>query len=129
VVDGQENPPGVVYFEKLAEVQKYYSLTGHVNEPVVLLMSRTVFTKLPGDVQTTIMTAAKRVSLWQRVESQRDNDELLKKIAAAGMQVNPVPDATLGEFRKVAHKIYGEALPDLGAKGKELVDLGLALNR
>ena len=37
VVDGQENPPGVVYFEKLAEVQKYYSLTGHVNEPVTLL--------------------------------------------------------------------------------------------
>ena len=60
VVDGQENPPGVVYFEKLAEVQKYYSLTGHVNEPVVLLMSRTVFTKLPGDVQTTIVTAAGR---------------------------------------------------------------------
>ena len=45
------------------------------------------------------------------------------------MQVNPVPDATLGEFRKVAHKIYGEAVPDLGAKGKDLVDLGLALNR
>jgi TRAP-type C4-dicarboxylate transport system substrate-binding protein len=75
------------------------------------------------------MTAARQASLWQRVESQRDNDELLKKIAAAGMQVNPVPDTTLGELRKVAHKIYGEAVPDLGAKGKELVDLGLALNR
>jgi len=32
VVDGQENPPGVVFFEKLPEVQKYYSLTQHVNE-------------------------------------------------------------------------------------------------
>jgi tripartite ATP-independent transporter DctP family solute receptor len=129
VVDGQENPPGVVYFEKLAEVQKYYSLTGHVNEPVVLLMSRTVFTRLPGGGQATIMAAARQASLWQRAESQKDNDELLKKIAAAGMQVNPVPDATLGEFRKVAQKIYGEAMPDLGAKGKELVDLGLALNK
>jgi len=26
VVDGQENPPGIVFFEKLPEVQKYYSL-------------------------------------------------------------------------------------------------------
>jgi tripartite ATP-independent transporter DctP family solute receptor len=129
VVDGQENPPGVVYFEKLAEVQKYYSLTGHVNEPVSLLMSRGVFAKLPGDLQATIMAAAKQAALWQRVESQKDNDELLKKIAAAGMQVNPVPDATLAELRKVAQKIYSEAIPDLGPRGKELVDLGIALNK
>lgn len=129
VVDGQENPPGVVYFEKLAEVQKYYSLTGHVNEPVTLLVSRSVFTKLPGDVQTTIMTAARQASLWQRAESQKDNDELLKKIAAAGMQVNSVPDTTLVELRKVAQKIYSEAIPDLGPRGKELVELGIALNK
>jgi TRAP-type transport system periplasmic protein len=129
VVDGQENPPGVVYFEKLAEVQKYYSLTGHVNEPVSLLMSRAVFTKLPGDIQAAITTAAKQAALWERAESQKDNDELLKKITAAGMQVNPVPDATLAEFRKVAQKIYSEAIPDLGPKGKELIDLGLALNK
>ena len=129
VVDGQENPPGVVYFEKLAEVQKYYSLTAHVNEPVVLLMSRAVLTKLPGDVQAAIMTSAKQASVWQRAESQKDNDELLKKIAASGMQVNPVSDTTLADLRKVAQKIYSEAIPDLGAKGKELVDLGLALNK
>ena len=118
-----------MYFEKLAEVQKYYSLTGHVNEPVSLLMSRAVFAKLPGDLQATIMAAAKQAALWQRVESQKDNDELLKKIAAAGMQVNPVPDATLAELRKVAQKIYSEAIPDLGPRGKELVDLGIALNK
>jgi len=129
VVDGQENPPGVVFFEKLAEVQKYYSLTAHVNEPVTLLMSRAVFTKLPADVQAAISSAARQASLWQRAESQKDNDELLKKIAAGGMQVNAVPEATLVDLRKVAQKIYGEAVPDLGPKGKELVDLGLALNK
>jgi tripartite ATP-independent transporter DctP family solute receptor len=129
VVDGQENPPGVVYFEKLAEVQKFYSLTGHVNEPVNVLMSRAVFTKLPADLQAAILTAAKQAALWQRVESQRDNDELLRKIAAAGMQVNAVPEATLAEFRKVAQRIYSEAVPDLGPRGKELVDIGVALNK
>ncbi len=129
VVDGQENPPGVVYFEKLAEVQKYYSLTGHVNEPVVLLMSRAVFTKLPGDMQAVVLAAGKQAALWQRGESQKDNDEMLKKIAAAGMQVNQVPEATLAELRRVAQKMYSEAIPDLGPKGKELVDLAVALNK
>jgi len=129
VVDGQENPPGVVYFEKLPEVQKYYSLTGHVNEPVNVLMSPAVFTKLPADLQVAIMTAAKQAALWQRIESQKDNDEMLKKLAGAGMQVNTVPETTLAELRKIAQKIYSEAVPDLGPRGKELVDLGVALNR
>ncbi len=129
VVDGQENPPGVVYFEKLPEVQKYYSLTKHVNEPGNVLMSRVVFAKLPADVQAAIMTAAKQATAWERAESERDNEELLKKLAAAGMQVNPVPEPTLIEFRRVAQKIYSEAVPDLGPRGKELVDLGTTLNK
>lgn len=129
VVDGQENPPGVVYFEKLPEIQKYYSLTGHVNEPVNLLMSRAVFTRLPADVQSAVMTAARQAAVWQRAESQKDNDELLTKLSAAGMQVNTVPDPTLAELRKIAQKIYAEAIPDLGSKGKELVEIGMALNK
>jgi hypothetical protein len=40
-----------------------------------------------------------------------------------------VPEGTLVELRKVAQKIYVEAVPDLGPKGKELVDLGMALNK
>jgi tripartite ATP-independent transporter DctP family solute receptor len=129
VVDGQENPPGVVYFEKLPEVQKFYSLTSHVNEPGNVLMSRAVYAKLPADVQAAIMGAARQATEWERAESQKDNDELLRKIAAAGMQVNAVPEGTLNEFRAVARRIHTEALPDLGPKGKELVDLGAALNR
>jgi tripartite ATP-independent transporter DctP family solute receptor len=129
VVDGQENPPGIVYFEKLAEVQKYYSLTQHVNEPGNVLMSRAVYAKLPAALQAAVMTAAREAALWERTASQKDNDELLKKIAAAGMQVNLVPESTIAEFRAVARKIYSEAIPDLGPKGKELVDLGVALNK
>ena len=62
VVDGQENPPGVVYFEKLPEVQKYYSLTKHVNEPGNVLMSRAVFAKLPPDLQTAVLNAARKTA-------------------------------------------------------------------
>ena len=129
VVDGQENPPGIVFFEKLADVQKYYSLTKHVNEPGNVLMSRAAYEKLPADIQKAIVSAAKKATAFERAESQRDNDELLKKIEAAGMQVNAVPETTIAELRKVAHGLYGQALADLGPKGKELVDIGTALNR
>ena len=129
VVDGQENPPGVVFFEKLPDVQKYYSLTQHVNEAGNVLMSVASWAKLPADVQTAIMTAARQTTTWERAESQRDNEEILKKLAATGMQVNVVAEPTLAEFRKVAQRIYTEAIPDLGPKGKQLVDLGVSLNK
>jgi TRAP-type C4-dicarboxylate transport system substrate-binding protein len=129
VVDGQENPPGIVFFEKLADVQKYYSLTRHVNEPGNVLMSRAVWDKLPGDIQNAIASAAKKATAFERAESQRDNDEMLKKIEAAGMKVNPVSEEKLAELRKVAHGLYAQALADLGPKGKELVDIGVTLNR
>jgi hypothetical protein len=45
------------------------------------------------------------------------------------MQVNVVAEPTLAEFRKVAQRIYTEAIPDLGPKGKQLVDLGVSLNK
>jgi TRAP-type C4-dicarboxylate transport system substrate-binding protein len=63
----------VVCRNQLAEVQKYYSLTGHINKPVNLLMSRAVFAKLPADLQSSIAAAAKQEALWQRAESQKDN--------------------------------------------------------
>ena len=129
VVDGQENPPGIVFFEKLPDVQKYYSLTKHVNEPGNVLMSRAAYEKLPADIQKVIVSAAKKATAFERAESQRDNDELLKKLEAAGMRVNAVPETTIAELRKVAHGLYGQALADLGPKGKELVDIGTALNK
>jgi TRAP-type transport system periplasmic protein len=129
VVDGQENPPGIVFFEKLPEVQKYYSLTQHVNEAGNVLMSAAIWAKLPADVQAAIMSAARQTAAWQRAESQRDNEEILKKLAATGMQVNVVAEPSMAEFRKVAQRIYTEAIPDLGPKGKELVDLGVSLNK
>lgn len=129
VVDGQENPPGIVFFEKLPEVQKYYSLTKHVNEPGNVLMSRASYEKLTPELQKAVMSAARKATAFERAESQKDNDELLKKLEAAGMQVNAVPDATIAELRKVAHGLYGQALADLGPRGKELVDIGTALNK
>jgi TRAP-type transport system periplasmic protein len=129
VVDGQENPPGIVYFEKLPDVQKYYSLTKHVNEPGNVLMSRAAYEKLPAEIQKAVLSAARKTTAFERVESQRDNDELLKKLETTGMKVNTVPEPTLAEFRKVAHGLYEQALADLGPKGKELVDLGIALNK
>lgn len=129
VVDAQENPPAMVYAGKFQEVQKYYSLTGHVNEPGNVLMSKVSMNKLPADLQLAVKIAAQKATLWQRAANQKDNADVMKKLVSAGMEINDVPADTITEFRKVAHSVYPEAVKDFGPMGKEVVDMLVFFNK
>ena len=50
VIDGQENPPAVMYPYRVFEFQKFYSLTAHSNDPTMFVMSAATMAKLPKDV-------------------------------------------------------------------------------
>ncbi len=129
VVDAEENPPAMVYFGKFNEVQKYFSLTRHVNEPGVLLMSEKTMSKLPPELQQAVRVAAQKATMWQRAANDEDNTEFLKKLSQAGMTINEVPPQNLAEFKKIALSIYPEATQDLGEGGKELVDRLVSVNK
>lgn len=129
VVDAQENPPAMVYLGKLHEVQKYYSLTAHVNEPGNVLMSKATLNKLPEDLQVAVKLAAQKATLWQRKANAKDNNEVMQKLLDAGMKINEVPDETIAEFRKTAQNIYPKVVKGFGPIGKELVDMMVFFNK
>ena len=129
VVDAQENPPAMVYLGKLHEVQKYYSLTSHVNEPGNVLMSKVSMNKLPKDLQLAVKVAAQKASIWQRAANQKDNQEVMQKLVDAGLKINEVPASTVGEFRKIAQTIYPDAVKDFGPGSKEVVDIVVFFNK
>lgn len=128
VVDAQENPPAMVYLGKLYEVQKYYSLTSHVNEPGNVLMSKVSLNRLPKDLQLAVKVAAQKATIWQRAENQKDNKAVVQKLIDAGMKINEVPDATKAEFRKAAMAVYPDAVKGFGDQGKELTDIAVFFN-
>ena len=129
VVDAQENPPAMVYTAKFQEVQKFYSLTAHVNEVGAFVMSKIFYEKLPKDLQLAVDVAAQKTTLWQRVENEKDNQKFLKELEKAGMKINTVPEAELEKFRKIALQVYPDAVKDFGKDGKALTDLFVAANR
>lgn len=130
VVDAQENPPAMIYTARFQEVQKYYSLTGHVNEPGCFLMSKAIYDKYPEDVRLMIDVAARRAIEWEREECARDNKMFMGKLREAGMEINEVPAATIEYFRKVAQEqIYPQAAKDLGPLGQELIRLFVWANK
>ena len=122
VVDAQENPPSVIYTGRLAEVQKYCSLTGHVNEPVLVLMSQMRYKKLPADLKQMMKDVLNDVTAWQRAENAKDNEEFVGKLKEQGMQINAIPDEGFAEFRKMALEIYPTVAKEFGDNGKDLVE-------
>ncbi len=129
VVDAQENPPAMVFLGRLHEVQKYYSLTGHVNEPGIVLMSKASMNRLPQELQLAVKIAAQKASLWQRVVNANDNQAVMQKLTDAGLKINEVPQATIAEFRTVAQSVYPDVVKSFGPKGKELVDMVVFFNK
>ena len=93
VIDGQENPPSVVYPYRVFEFQKFYSLTSHVNEPNLLLMSAATLAKLPKDVQDAIVTAGREATAFQRKASAEYNTNIMGELDKV-MTVNQVPADT-----------------------------------
>jgi TRAP-type transport system periplasmic protein len=121
VIDGQENPPSVVYPYRVFEFQKFYSLTSHVNEPNLLLTSAMTFAKLPKDVQEAIMTAGREATAFQRKASAEYNTNIMGELKKV-MTVNDVPADTLAHFQTVAQSVYEKAYGEIGADGRGMID-------
>lgn len=105
VMDGQENPFTQIYSAKFQEVQKFLTLTGHVYTPGYLVTGSKRFASLPEDVRKILEDTAKETQAYVYETAARDDDDLLGKLKAAGMQVNaPNKDA----FITASKAVYDE---------------------
>ncbi len=112
VMDGEENPFTQIYSAKFQEVQKYLSLTGHVYTPAYLVTGAKKFASLPADVQKILEETAKETQAYVYETAAKDDEDLLGKLKAAGMQVNtPNKDAFIAASKAVyeefGHEVKG----------------------
>jgi tripartite ATP-independent transporter DctP family solute receptor len=102
VMDGQENPFTQIYSAKFQEVQKFLTLTGHVYTPGYLVTGSKKFAALPADVRKILEDTAKETQAYVYETAAKDDDDLLGKLKAAGMQVNtPNKDAFIAASKAV----------------------------
>ncbi|MDH5748891.1 MAG: TRAP transporter substrate-binding protein [Rhodospirillales bacterium] len=128
VIDGQENPPAVVYPYRVYEFQKYYSLTGHANEPIMFVMSKKILDGLPADVQSAIREAAAAATKFERGIADDYNKDMLNKLRSV-MKVNDVPQKTRAHFQSVAQSVYKDSYDKLSKDGRAIVDAIIAANK
>jgi tripartite ATP-independent transporter DctP family solute receptor len=96
VVDGEENPVAVNYFNKFYEVQKYLSLTRHVYNNMIHTIGANSWKKLTPDQQAIFREESIQAGdLMRKLIGDQEADQI-KNLAAQGMQVT-TPD--LAPFR------------------------------
>ena len=113
-VDGQENPLPVILSQKLDQVQKYMTLTGHVYSPMVFLMGKAQFDKLAPADQQAFIEAAKAGAKANRARVDEDDAKGVTELRAKGMQVVDKVDkakfaAALAPVNSQFEKEFGKA--------------------
>jgi TRAP-type C4-dicarboxylate transport system substrate-binding protein len=124
-MDGQENPFAQIYSAKFYEVQKYLSLTGHVYTPAYVTVGAKRWATLPPDVRKTLEAVAKETQAFVYQTAASDEDDLLGKIKAAGVQVNQADKAAFIAASKPIYDEFGKEVP--GAK--VLIERAIALGK
>ncbi|MDR1966046.1 MAG: DctP family TRAP transporter solute-binding subunit [Synergistaceae bacterium] len=124
-VDAQENPVTLVYTSKFYEVQKYYSLTGHIYAIAPFAVSETFFRKLPDEYKQIVMDAGKIYTEMERKLTFETESNMLTELGKNGMEINSLSDAEKEAFKKQVMPVYGK-FTDL--VGDELMDAALESN-
>ncbi len=102
VVDGQENPVGVIYNNGLHKLQKYMTLDGHVYAADFLVVNDEWFQSLDPAVQQVVEKAAKVAGNMGRAIQQWNTASGVKKVQAEGMEVYSPTAEELAKFREKA---------------------------
>ena len=87
VVDGQENPFQQINSMKFYEVQKYLILTGHAQNPEMLIINDKKFSSLSDDLQKALLKGAEVYGKTCRELFAEEEAKLLEKLKSAGMTV------------------------------------------
>jgi tripartite ATP-independent transporter DctP family solute receptor len=125
-VDAQENPIPLVYTSKFYEVQKYYSLTGHVYAATAVLINDGFFSKLPDDLKQILIEGAARYRDAQRKLSDQQDQEMLEALKKTGMEINELTSEEKDRFIQATLSVYDEFKDKLGA---DLIELAKKANK
>jgi TRAP-type transport system periplasmic protein len=123
VVDGEENPIAVIYFNKFYEVQKHLAITRHVYNNMIHTVSAATRKKLTPAQQAIFREESAAAGNLMRKLIADDEADQIKKLEAASMQVTR-PD--LAPFRAKMEPAYARIAAYAGEanvkKFRELVE-------
>lgn len=111
VVDGQENPIGVIYSNKMYETQKYLSVLNYTYNSTHLVMNKASFARLSPANQKIILEEAAAAGAYARKAIRDQEAGQVEELRKLGMQVD-FPDTT--PFKAAAAPVWNELKSQVG---------------
>jgi len=113
VFDGQENPIGTIRSAKLGQVQKFLTLSGHVYDPAVIVMSSDAHDDLSDEDRAVFQAAARTGARASRAYAAEAEVSGVAALQQAGMQVQPSVDrarftAAMASANPDFEKLFGK---------------------
>ena len=107
-IDGGTQPVINMVNAKLYEVQKYFSLTGHMYNPQSVLFSKKAWDGYSADERKLLQEAADEARDYQRRISRERNAAGIAELKAKGMQVDELPPAELAKMKEKAKPVVAK---------------------
>ena len=105
VVDGQENPIGVIYSFKMYETQKYLSVINYTYNGTHLVMGKAMYDKLSKDQQKIIKEEGAKAGVYMMKAVRDQENKQIEELKKLGMVVD-MPDTA--PFKAAAQSVWGE---------------------
>lgn len=133
VVDGQENPAGVLAPVKIWEHHEYGTFWNYLVDPLVVGVSMNLWEGFPPQIQKAVSEAAIEAARWEKAMSRRGLDdgwalETLEEFGTEleftdytahlreqGMNVTVLDDTQRQKFRAALQPVYDTWTPKIGA--------------
>src|SRR6476620_5917953 len=105
-INGQENPIEVPWTNKFSEVQKYVSLTNHINDAWVLALSSKKWGTLSEDQKKALTEASAETATFKTGYDAEQSKKQLDELTVKGMTVNELSASALEEFKTASKGLY-----------------------
>jgi tripartite ATP-independent transporter DctP family solute receptor len=113
IVDGQENPLGLIVTSKFFEVQKYCSMSNHIWQGNWVVINGRAWKTLPSNLQEILEKRMNEAGLAQRKDLAGLEQSYRETMTKAGIQFNDV-DADSFRTKLKASSYYTEARKKFG---------------
>ncbi len=111
--DGQENPVGVIYANKLFDIQSHMMITSHIMGAECVVMNETVWKSLTDSQKKAVMEAAEETAEWATAKTIESEKADIVKLKEAGMTVITADTGLqLDAFRKSVSMLVRERFND-----------------
>ena len=122
VVDGQENPPTLIYASGFHQVQKYLTIDEHVHNFLPVLTNEAWFNSLSADDQAILKECCANLVTNQRNIELEDNETIVATLEQEGMEVNYLTDEQYQAFVDAIQPMYEEYKSTWGTEIFDLAD-------